>query len=99
MELSIVIPAFEEGGKIAADISSACRFLQSHDTEGEIIVVDDGSGDNTASAAGEVEVDNGVSLQVIRYEQHRGKGYAVRSGMAETKGEYVMFADSGCCVP
>jgi len=94
-----VIPAFEEGGKIAGDISAACGFLDRHDMEGEIIVVDDGSGDNTSSAAGEVEVGGGVSLRVIRYEQHRGKGYAVRRGMAETKGEYVMFADSGCCVP
>jgi dolichyl-phosphate beta-glucosyltransferase len=40
-----------------------------------------------------------VKLEVIRYEQHHGKGYAVRTGVSQSKGDYVMFADSGCCVP
>ena len=99
MDLSIVIPAFEEGRKIARDVVAATVFLQANKLEGEIIVVDDGSRDNTAAAARAVRMPTGVELNVIRYEQHRGKGYAVRAGMKATRGRYAMFADCGLCVP
>jgi len=99
MDISVVIPAFEESRKIAADVEAAAKFLQGNGLTGEIIVVDDGSRDGTSSAAGKVEIPSAISLRVIRYDEHRGKGCAVRSGMVETSGEYVMFADSGCCVP
>ena len=48
MDLSIVIPAFEESRKIARDIKAAAEFLVANSLKGEIIVVDDGSQDNTA---------------------------------------------------
>ena len=99
MDLSVVIPAFEESKKIALDVEAAAAFLEDNHFAGEVIVVDDGSRDNTAEAAKNVRVFQDVKLQVIRYEQHRGKGYAVRTGIKQTSGEYVMFADSGCCVP
>jgi dolichyl-phosphate beta-glucosyltransferase len=74
-------------------------FLEANGLEGEIIVVDDGSGDNTAETAQKAVTSCGMPLKVLRYELHRGKGRAVRTGMKESVGEYVMFADSGCCVP
>lgn len=99
MDLSVIIPAYQESRKIAGDIESAAKFLQSHDFSGEIIVVDDASKDNTSEAARKVEVPEGMALRVIRYEEHHGKGYAVRTGMLQSKGDYAMFADSGSCVP
>ncbi|MFB0525293.1 MAG: glycosyltransferase [Phycisphaerae bacterium] len=99
MDLSIVIPALNESKKIARDIKMAAMFLEGNNFQGEIIVVDDGSTDGTCEVAKSVKVPPGVRLSVIRYQQHRGKGYAVRAGMKETSGEYVMFADSGYCVP
>jgi len=99
MDLSIVIPTFEESKKIARDVTKAADFLTSNKLESEIIVVDDGSRDDTCETAKKVEIPQGVKLEVIRYEQHRGKGYAVRTGVSQSKGDYVMFADSGCCVP
>jgi len=99
MDLSIVIPAFGESRKIARDVAAAAKFLEGHQLEGEIIVVDDGSKDNTADAAKSVEISPNVKRDVLRYEAHRGKGYAVRTGIKHASGEYVMFADSGCCVP
>jgi len=99
MDLSIVIPALNESTKIARDVEIAAEFLEGNNLQGEIIIVDDGSTDNTAQVAESVKVPPGMRLSVIRYQQHRGKGYAVRRGIEQTSGEYVMFADSGCCVP
>jgi len=101
VDLSIVIPAFGESKKIGRDVEAASAFLAANHFTGEIIVVDDGSKDGTSDAAKKagVNLPTDVSVKVIRYEPHRGKGYAVRAGMKETSGEYVMFADSGCCVP
>jgi dolichyl-phosphate beta-glucosyltransferase len=99
MELSIVIPAYDESRKIARDIEAAAEFLNQHQLTGEIIVVDDGSKDGTSQAAKGVKVPPNVKLEVIRYEEHRGKGYAVRTGINRSSGQYVMFADSGSCVP
>jgi len=99
MDLSIVIPALNESTKIARDVEMAAEFLEGNNFQGEIIVVDDGSTDNTAEVAESVKVPPGTRLSVIRYQQHRGKGYAVRQGIKQTSGEYVMFADSGYCVP
>lgn len=99
MDLSIVIPAYNERKKIERDIKDASGFLASNHLAGEIIIVDDGSKDNTSEIAKKAEVPSGVKVQVLNDGNHHGKGYAVRKGIEQTSGEYVMFADSGCCVP
>ena len=99
MDLSIVIPALNESGKIKADIEMAAEFLETEKLAGEIIVVDDGSTDNTAEVAQNTQVASTVNLRVIRSEENRGKGWSVRAGVLDSEGEFVMFADSGGCVP
>ena len=99
MDISIVIPAFEESKKIVRDIEAAADFIRSNDLTAEIIVVDDGSTDNTAEAVKNAQIPPEISLKVQRLHRHRGKGCAIRTGIKQTTGEYVMFADSGCCVP
>jgi dolichyl-phosphate beta-glucosyltransferase len=97
--LSIVIPVFEESQKVSGDIATAARFLSGFPGGGEVLVVDDGSRDNTAEIAEAAGKTAGVPVRVIRLERNRGKGCAVRTGILESRGRYVMFADSGCCVP
>ena len=99
MDLSVIIPVFEESKKISGDIKAASKFLKTNLMSGEIIIVDDGSCDDTATVAKDIEIPPNISLQVIRYPVHKGKGYAVRTGIKKSKGDIVLFIDSGLCVP
>ncbi|MCB0305933.1 MAG: glycosyltransferase [Calditrichaeota bacterium] len=100
IELSIIIPARNEQAKIARDVAAAGDFLQQAGLAGEILVADDGSDDGTANAAWNAAscLPAGM-VQVLRGEISRGKGHAVRRGISATRGRWVMFADSGTCVP
>lgn len=98
-ELSIVIPAYNEAHKIARDVEAASQFLFEQNLAGEIIVSDDGSRDGTAATARARTVPAPLTLRVVEQETNRGKGAAVRAGMLVTTGRYVMFADSGVCIP
>ena len=97
MDLSIIIPAYNEVDKIVADIQSASEFLAVENLPGQIIVVDDGSIDNTAQTAQKSETQ--AELKVISLPAHHGKGHAVKQGVLQTTADYVMFIDSGNCVP
>jgi dolichyl-phosphate beta-glucosyltransferase len=99
MDLSIVIPVYNEEQKIQQDIEAASAYLSGKGFTGEILVVDDGSDDRTATVAADSPVDERMVLKVIRYEVHRGKGHAVRTGIMEAVSDLVMFIDSGSCVP
>ena len=99
MDLSIVIPVFNERTKIGRDLAAAAAFLVGERLNGEIIVVDDGSRDHTREVVEAANVPTETQLLVIGYETHRGKGFAVRAGIKVSKGRNVMFADSGSCVP
>ncbi len=99
VKLSIVIPAFNEEGKIQQDIRNAHNFLvEELGGNGEVIAVDDGSSDETASRA-RAMAPGVPELRVIQYAPNRGKGHALRTGIARSLGQYVMFADAGSCVP
>jgi dolichyl-phosphate beta-glucosyltransferase len=99
MDFSIVIPAFREAAKVRQDVEAAAAFLVAQGFKGEVIIVDDGSPDDTTAAAKAAEIPPEVERRVIRYTPNCGKGYAVRTGMNETRGQYTMFADVGLCVP
>ncbi len=99
MNITIVIPAFNESNKIAHDIKAACKFAQENNFDAEIIVVDDGSTDNTYQTAVNCKTPEKVKLSVIKLPQNHGKGYAIRTGIESSTGDYVMFVDSGSCIP
>ena len=99
MQLSIIIPALNEDAKIAQDIQAAIDFISKQNFTGEIIVVDDGSTDNTSQIAKQSVPPAGIELKVITFKHNKGKGAAVKAGFLESKGDLVMFADAGSCVP
>jgi glycosyltransferase involved in cell wall biosynthesis len=99
MDLSIVIPVYNERQKIAGDVAAAAVFLKKRRIKGEIIVADDGSADGTAGEAHRAGTAVGAPLSVVRLERHRGKGAAVRAGILKSQGKITLFIDSGLCIP
>jgi len=99
MDLSIIIPALNESRKIGRDVEIAASFLNESGFRGEVIVVDDGTSDDTAAEARRAKVPASVGRIVIRLETNSGKGAAVRRGVMESRGAVVLYADSGTCVP
>ncbi len=99
MDISIVIPAFNEASKIGRDVVSAALFLTENDFSGEVIVVDDGSTDGTADAARQASMSSAVNRLVLRLDKNSGKGAAVRHGILHSRGDVVLYADSGTCIP
>jgi glycosyltransferase involved in cell wall biosynthesis len=97
-DLSIVIPAYREAAKILVDIDAAFEFLTTERISGEVIVVDDGSPDDTAAIARSA-MSRYPDLRVLSYVPNRGKGHALRFGIAQATGRNILFADAGLCVP
>ncbi len=92
--LSIVLPAFNEAGRIPHSIRRLCDFLSAHRIDAEVLVVDDGSNDATADAARAAASNVAVPVRVIGYSPNRGKGYAVRTGLSQAGGRIVGFTDA-----
>ena len=96
--LSVVIPAFNEEKKIEEDLVLLFGYLNQKQFKSEVIVVDDGSRDKTFEILKNLE-SKYKNLRGIHYDQNRGKGYAVKTGILQSQGEYILFADAGSCVP
>jgi glycosyltransferase involved in cell wall biosynthesis len=80
VELSLVVPAFNEGDSIEKALDMLDRAVKDSGLRYEIVVVDDGSVDQTALRAVDYASRNGGHVKVVTYRQNVGKGYAVRTG-------------------
>ena len=93
MYLSIVIPAYNEEKRIGKTILAINEYLQKQNYSYEIIVADDGSKDNTVNLVKNLG-EKVKNLRVIDNKENHGKGYVVRHGIMEAKGEYRLFMDA-----
>jgi glycosyltransferase involved in cell wall biosynthesis len=97
--LSIVIPAYNEEGRLGATLDRVHSYLQSGAWSFvEILVVDDGSSDRTVAVAESFSTKI-ANLRVLRNPGNRGKGYSVRHGMLEARGEWTLFSDADLSSP
>jgi dolichyl-phosphate beta-glucosyltransferase len=99
--ISIIIPAYNEANRLPATLVKVRKYLiSSHWEFAEVVVVDDGSGDNTAGVAGEpTEAVAGATVRVLRNPGNRGKGYSVRHGVLEARGEWILVTDADLSSP
>jgi glycosyltransferase involved in cell wall biosynthesis len=97
--LSIVIPAYNEERRLPSTLDAVIAWLDAGEfADTEIIVVDDGSADGTAAL---VEARSAVDrrIRLLRNPGNRGKGYAVRHGMLDAKGAWILFSDADLSAP
>ncbi|HEY4596347.1 MAG TPA: dolichyl-phosphate beta-glucosyltransferase [Thermoanaerobaculia bacterium] len=96
IELSVVVPAYNEEKRLAPGLRQALDYLARRGEPYELLVVDDGSRDETIRVA-ESFVPQGV--RVVRHERNRGKGAAVRTGLLASRGRKVLISDADFSTP
>jgi len=95
--LSVVIPAYNESSRLPVTLAKVMDYLAKRDYTYEVLVVDDGSDDNTCDVVEKLASDH-PHLQVVR-NPHRGKGYTVRTGMLKANGRYILYSDADFSAP
>lgn len=88
MDVSVVIPAYNEERRLPATLRGWQRFLSQQPYAAEVLVVDDGSHDGTAAVA------QAAGVQVLRLGHNLGKGGAVRAGMLQAAGDVIGYVDA-----
>jgi glycosyltransferase involved in cell wall biosynthesis len=97
-DLSVIIPAYNEELRLPATLERIAVYLSTCGREAEVLVVDDGSQDGTATVAEYFRVKI-PTLRVVSNGVNRGKGYSVRHGMQEARGRIALFTDADLSAP
>lgn len=98
--LSVIIPAYNEAGRLGKTLRSVVDYLRQNSPDSEVIVVDDGSSDHTAEIARQSFQDAGsLRTSVISYKSNLGKGRAVRLGLLAARGDVALFSDADLSTP
>ena len=96
MDLSLIIPAYNEADRIGASLDKTLAWVADQSFSVEVLVVDDGSRDNTVEVARRYEGD---TIRVVEQRENMGKGAAVRRGMLEASGVHRIFSDADFSTP
>src|SRR5688572_26428471 len=98
--LSVVIPAYNEAVRLGNTLRAVVDYLRQHAPDSEVIVVDDGSSDQTAELARQSFTDaRNLRTSVISYKSNLGKGRAVRLGLLAARGDVALFSDADLSTP
>jgi dolichyl-phosphate beta-glucosyltransferase len=95
---SIVIPAYNEGARLGATLEKVLFYVHAKGWDAEVIVVNDGSRDNTSDIVREHAAAN-PALRLVENPGNRGKGFSVRMGMLSARGRIVLFSDADLSSP
>jgi dolichyl-phosphate beta-glucosyltransferase len=92
--ISVVVPAYNEETGIVATVQALRQWLEARGEGFEILVVDNASTDRTAERV--AELADGQRVRLLRNERNRGKGYSMRRGMLDARGELRLHCDADC---
>jgi glycosyltransferase involved in cell wall biosynthesis len=95
---SIVIPAYNESARLGATLDKVLAYVHGQGWDAEVIVVNDGSRDNTADIVRAYSAKD-PALRLVENPGNRGKGYSVRNGMLNARGRVVLFSDADLSSP
>jgi glycosyltransferase involved in cell wall biosynthesis len=95
---SIVIPAYNESARLRATIEKILAHMQAHEWDAEVLVVNDGSSDDTVAIVQRFAGEN-RAVRLLHNPGNRGKGYSVRNGMLHANGEIILFSDADLSSP
>jgi dolichyl-phosphate beta-glucosyltransferase len=98
LRYSIVIPAYNESQRIVPTLEKILTYIAQQRWEAELLVVNDGSKDDTAAIVGNYSKQNS-RVKLIENPGNRGKGYSVRNGMLHATGEILLFSDADLSSP
>jgi len=98
VRFSLVIPAYNETGRIGGTIDHVARYLDAQPFEWELLIVIDG-GDPAAAAEARATSQAHANIRVLDNQVNRGKGYSVRRGMLEASGNRIAFIDADLSLP
>jgi glycosyltransferase involved in cell wall biosynthesis len=96
--LSIVIPAYNECARIEGTLERVMGCIQERGWDAEVLVVDDGSTDETVTVV-QRWMERHERLHLVKNRGNRGKGYSVRNGLLQAAGDIVMFTDADLYAP
>ncbi len=99
MDISIIIPAFNEEKRLASTLDKIYGYLSAKDWQYEVIVVDDGSLDKTKEVALASSLNKSGKLILLQNHKNMGKGYSVKAGIFASKFEYTLFSDADLSTP
>lgn len=98
MELSLVIPVYNEAVCLEANVAKILEYLETIKIDYEIVLVNDGSTDSTETVCHSI-INRNPKMRLVSYSVNRGKGHAVKTGMLKAKGVYRIFMDADLAVP
>jgi dolichyl-phosphate beta-glucosyltransferase len=98
MTYSIVIPAYNEGKRLGPTLEKVLAYVRQQGWDAEVIVVNDGSRDNTADIV-RCFAESNPQVRLVENPGNRGKGYSVRNGMLQARGEVIVFSDADLSSP
>jgi dolichyl-phosphate beta-glucosyltransferase len=97
-DVSVIVPAYNERRRITKTLEAINEYFSNKPLTRQIIVVDDGSDDHTSNVVQNLKKDI-RDLSVIAYQPNRGKGYAIKIGIEESHGEFILFIDADNSTP